>query len=102
MQVHSIDYIILLLIAVIAVLVLLFIENNVTIVGSAHKYNTIPDFDAVPLKGCNPLLPENAEEITDSGYYETTTVYFNKCYPKCLKITTIRDRKLNVEVSCGS
>ena len=99
MRVHHLDYIIVLITAVIAVLVLLYVENNINLSGSSIE--TINDFDSEPLANCNPLNRQNIVETASSNPYITTIVYFNKCYPKCMKITTIENKTANTESACG-
>ena len=103
MRVHDLDYIIVLIIAVIVVLILVFVENNVNIHGkTVNKIHQIDDFDSEPLANCNISDKENIVETASSNPYITTIVYFNKCYPRCLKITTIENGISNTEAACGS
>ncbi len=99
MRVHHLDYIIVLIIAVIAVLVLVYVENNINLSG--RSIETIDDFDSEPLANCNPSDKENIIETASSNPYITTIVYFNKCYPRCMKITTIENGVSNTESGCG-
>ena len=94
------DYIIILIVAVIAVLVLLLAETNMNMSGKA--VHQIDNFDSQPLQNCNPSDKENIVETASSNPYITTIVYFNKCYPRCLKITTIENGISNEEASCSS
>ena len=94
------DYIIILIAAIIAVLVLMLVQTNVNVHGQA-SLNQIDDFDSQPLANCNIESPQNIVETASSNPYITTIVYFNKCYPQCLKITTIENRISNEEAACG-
>ena len=93
------DYIIILIVAIIAVLVLMFVENNINVSGKTIQ--AMDDFDSQPLKNCNPSEKENIVETASSNPYATVIVYFNKCYPRCLKITTIENGVSNEEAACG-
>ncbi|MBI4162259.1 MAG: hypothetical protein HY513_01130, partial [Candidatus Aenigmarchaeota archaeon] len=59
------DYIIILLIAVIALLVSVYAENNANISGK--NYKQITDFDSRPLENCDPFDKENIAELSSSN-----------------------------------
>ncbi len=96
---NHLDYIIVLIVLVIAVLVLMLFENNVNLGGNTIE--TLDDFDSKPLKNCNPSDKENIIETASSNPDVTTVVYFNRCYPTCLKITTIENSVARTKASCG-